>query len=264
MTSGCIHLTRSNHVAVARLDSGKPLNPLSFAVMRDIITLARELEDDRETHVVILTGSSGVFSAGLDFGDAETRALINASVDDRRRGAALGARMCRAWENVPQVTISAIEGYCIGGGVSLAVAGDFRIIARNAYLRIPELELGFNMSWQTLPRLANLVGPARAKRMVMLAEKVGAGEALSWGLVDDIADEGGAADLAMEMARKLAAKPPIPLRMTKQAINAHVNALNHTASFMDADQFTLTLHTEDCSEGITAFLEKREPLFKGT
>jgi enoyl-CoA hydratase/carnithine racemase len=170
--------------------------------------------------------------------------------------------MCRAWEEMPQVTVAAIEGFCLGGGVSLAVSCDLRLMGRSAYMRVPELELGFNMSWQTLPRLANLVGPARAKRIVLLAERIGAQEAESWGLADWVVEDGKTLEEARRVARRIAEMPPLPVRMTKQAVNAHVNALNHTASFMDADQFTLTLLTEDHREGLQAFLEKRKAKFK--
>ena len=120
-----------------------------------------------------------------------------------------------------------------------------------------------NMSWQTLPRLTNLVGPARAKRIVLLAEMIDAATALQWGLVDWTASDGRVHSEAVGVARRVAAMPPLPVMMTKQSINAHATALNHAASHMDYDQFTLTTMTKDHLEGVAAFLEKRQPQYKG-
>jgi len=259
-----IRIEKNNGIAIVRFDSKKDLNPLSFGVMRELKAVADGFQDDSEIHVVVLSGTSRAFTAGLDLGDAEIHNLINAPIGEKRQAAALGAHMCRAWERMPQITISAIEGMCIGGGVSLSVACDFRVLRQDAYFLIPELKLGFNMSWQTIPRLTNLIGPARAKRAILLAEKITADQALGWGLADYVASDRAAAEKALSLAEAIGERPPIPVRMTKQAVNAFANAFNETASFMDADQFTLTLLTEDHAEGLTAFLEKRKAHFKGS
>ena len=171
--------------------------------------------------------------------------------------------MCQAWENMSQVTIAAIEGYCLGGGVSLTVSCDFRVLGAGARLSVPELKLAMNMSWQTLPRLTNLVGPAKAKRIVILGEMFDAGTALDWGWADWVVEEGRAFEEALAAAEKIAAQPPIPVAMVKEAINVHAAAHNHLASFMDRDQFALTMFSRDHVEGVTAFLEKRAPRFTG-
>ena len=171
--------------------------------------------------------------------------------------------MCAAWEALEQVTIAAIEGYCIGGGVALAVACDHRIIADNAFFRLPEIPLGMNMSWQTNPRTVALVGPSRAKQFTILGEPCSAETALSWGLADQVTEPGAALAAAHKLADRYAKVPPIALRMTKQAINVAASPLGHATSYMDRDQFAYAATTSDQSEAIQAFLEKRAPEFKG-
>jgi enoyl-CoA hydratase len=163
-----------------------------------------------------------------------------------------------------QITIAAIEGFCIGGGVALAVALDFRIIGRDAHLRVPEIGLGMNMSWQSIPRMLHLIGPARTKQAVILADqRITAQEAFEWGLVEEVVDSGGAFNAAMAMATKVAAQPPISVAMTKLTINRLTHALDDLASHMDVDQFALASLTEDHKEGVAAFLGRRRPRFKG-
>ncbi len=263
MSHGTVTITKTNRIAVVRFDRGEDPNPLSFKTLRELTEAARSFEDEREVSAVILTGRDNVFTAGIDLKDPETIRLMNAPIGAKRQAAGLGAKMCRAWEAVPQVTIAAIEGYCLGGGVSLAVSCDFRVLGRSTRLSVPELRLGMNMSWQTLPRLTNLVGPARAKRIVLLAEMISADTALNWGLADWVTEDGQALREALAIAEKIAAQPPLPIFMTKKSINVHATALNHLASYMDDDQFTLATLTSDHREGVAAFVGKRAPKFKG-
>jgi len=144
-----------------------------------------------------------------------------------------------------------------------AAACDFRILGRGGHLRLPEIPLGMNMSWQAIPRLVSLIGPARTKAFAIFGEKVGAEEALRWGLIDEIAEDGETLTRARLWAAKVAKLPPNAVRMTKASVNATANALNHTASFMDLDQYALATTSEDYREAIKAFIEKRPPKFTG-
>jgi enoyl-CoA hydratase len=140
-------------IAVVRFDRGDGINALSPEALRQLTAAARSFDDDDNTSVVVLTGSAKAFSGGFDLKDAEGRSRRNMDVGSLRRHLKLGPRMTRAWQELEQVTIGAIEGFCIGGGVALAVALDFRIMAADAHLRVPEIGLGMNMSWQSVPRM---------------------------------------------------------------------------------------------------------------
>ncbi len=251
-------------IAVVRFDRGDGLNALSPEATRQLTAAARDFEDDPSTSVVVLTGTEKAFSAGFDLKDPEGRARRTMDLGSLRRQLKLGQRLTRAWHEMQQVTIGAIEGFCIGGGVSIAVALDFRVMARNAHMRVPEIALGMNMSWQTMPRMLHLIGPARTKLAVMLADdRISADQALEWGLVETLAEPGQAFDAAMVLATKIAAQPPMSVAMTKLTVNRLAHALDDLASHMDEDQFALASLSDDHKEGVAAFLERRPPRFKG-
>ena len=251
-------------IAVVRFDRGDNINALSHQAMRELRDVPRDFEDDLETSVVILTGSAKAFSAGFDLKDPEGRQRDSIPIGERIHRQRLGPRMCKAWEEMDQVTIAAIEGHCIGGGAALVVALDFRTCGRSAHFRIPEVELGMNMSWGSIPRMVALMGPARTKQAVILAsDRISAPEALAWGLVENVVDDGQAFDAAMAFAERIARQPPIPVRMTKRTVNRFAHALDELGSHMDSDQNVLTSLSEDYREGTSAFREKRKPTFKG-
>ena len=251
-------------VAVVRFDRADGINALSPEALRQLTDAARSFEDDGDTSVVVLTGGKDAFSAGFDLKDPEGRSRKTMDIGTLRRHLKLGPRLSRAWQEMEQITIGAIEGFCIGGGVALAVALDFRVMSRDAHMRVPEIGLGMNMSWQSIPRMLHLIGPARTKQAVILADqRVSADEAHQWGLVEEVVDPGTAFDAAMAMAAKVAAQPPLSVAMTKLTVNRLAHALDDLASHMDVDQFALASLTEDHTEGVAAFLGRRKPRFKG-
>jgi len=188
-------------IAVVRFDRGDNINALSQEAMRELRDVPRDFEDDLLTSVVILTGSAKAFSAGFDLKDTEGRQRDQLSVGERIHRQRLGPKMCKAWHEMDQVTIAAIEGHCIGGGAALVVSLDFRTCGKSAHFRIPEVELGMNMSWGSIPRLLALMGPARTKQAVILAsDRISAAEALAWGLVETVVEDGEALPAAMAFA----------------------------------------------------------------
>ena len=251
-------------IAVVRFDRGDGINALSPEALRQLTDAARSFEDDAATSVVVLTGGARTFSAGFDLKDPEGRARKAMDLGTLRRHLKLGPRLTGAWQDMEQITIGAIEGFCIGGGVALAVALDFRVMARSAHMRVPEIGLGMNMSWQSVPRMLHLIGPARTKQAVILADdRITAEQAYEWGLVEQVAEPGKAFDAAMALAEKVAAQPPLSVAMTKLTVNRLAHALDDLASHMDVDQFALASLSEDHKEGVAAFLERRKPKFRG-
>ena len=258
-----LQLERSERTLRVRFQSKNSVNSLSNALMRELTELALSLQDDTELNAIILTGAESTFSAGMDLTDPENAAFPSMTQAQKRKLVQVGPRMCAAWEALEPVTIAAIEGWCIGGGMALVSACDWRVAADDARLYVPELKLGMNMSWQSVPRFVSLIGPAKTKELLILAEPVSAQQGCDWGFVDHVVAPGQALARAHELAAKVAQRPPIPVRMAKQAINNSANALNQATSFMDADQFLLAIDSEDAREGAKAFFDKRTPKFKG-
>ncbi len=260
--SDFVHIAREGAVATVTMDRGDGRNALSRQLIVELTEAARSFADDLQTQAIILTGK-GAFTAGADLKDpAMDRRKANGLLE-RRHMTRIGPDLCDAWESVEQVTICAIEKYCIGGGAALAAACDFRILGRGAHLRLPEIPLGMNMSWHAVPRLVSLIGPSRAKQFVIFGDKVEAGQAREWGLADEVVPDGEALVAAQRWAEKIAKLPPNAVRMSKQGVNAAANALHQATTFMDLDQYALATTSEDYREAIKAFLEKREPKFTG-
>ena len=258
-----VTIEKQGRVAVVRFDRGDGVNALSRALMLELLQAARSFEDDTETSAIVLAGAPENFTLGFDLKDPDSAKQFEAGLAERRKFLQLGPKMAGAWEALEPMTFCAIEGWCVGGGAALIVACDIRVIGESGHVYVPEIERGMNMSWQSVPRFVNLVGPAKAKRIVVMAERIAAGQALEWGLVDEVVADGGAFDKAMEMAERVAALPPVQVRMCKQDINVAATALNHAVSFMDSDQFALAQSSADFQEGVRSFLEKRPPRFTG-
>ena len=256
-------IEKQGRVAVVHFERPDKLNALSVAAMRELTDVANSFLDDIETTAIILTGGGKNFSAGADLTDPEIATRKDKGLMARRQALKVGPDMCDAWERLEQVTICAVEGFCIGGGSALAASCDIRVAGRNAYFRLPEIPLGMNMSWHSNPRLVNLMGPARAKLFVILGEKLHAPDALNWGLIEYVVDDGAALTEAKVLAEKFASLPPLAVRMSKQSIDMAAKALNPAVTYMDRDQFALASTSKDHQEAVSAFLEKRKPKFTG-
>lgn len=235
-----VSIEKQAPVAVVRFDRKENLNAFDQQLVRELTEAARSFHDDLEIHYVVLAGAAEAFSAGADLKDAASWQLADKTDLERRRRFYAGVRLCKAWEEMPQITIAAMERMVVGAGCALALACDWRVLGRSAYLYVPEVKVGLNLQWGALPRLVTLVGPARAKRITLMCEKMDAQTALGWGLVDELAEDGRTVEVALEMARRTAAMPPVTVRLMKEAINATAGALHRATSFADADQSQLT------------------------
>jgi enoyl-CoA hydratase/carnithine racemase len=253
MSWNTVTVERQGAIAIVRMARTENLNAFNRELTIELTEAARSFHPDQETHAVILTGTPRAFSAGADLKEVRPTGSFAA----QRERSHLGRHLCRAWEEMPQTTIAAIEGPAVGAGVALAISCDWRVMARSAYLYVPEVKIGLTLQWQAIPRLITLVGPARAKRIVMLCEKMGPEQALAWGLIEEIVDDGRAVDKARELAEAATTMPPVIMTMTKQAINATANAHLHVSSFMDADVSLLVRDTSEAVSAREAFKKKR-------
>jgi len=246
-------------VAVVTLDRPEKLNALSAGLMNEIIDAARSFHMDEETRVVIFTGAGPCFSAGVDLTDSTGFGQFQSQSDlMKSRLLRLGPTMIRTLYEMDQITIAAVNGTAAGGGACIAAACDFRVGAEDCGVGYPEVKLGMNLSWLALPMCVNLIGPARAKRMVILAEIEDAETLLKWGYLDRVVPADQLLSEARRMAMAFAARPPMAAQMVKRSVNAIVSALDQAIMHMDSDQFLLTAKTEDYVKGIAAFMEKRE------
>ena len=242
--------------ATVTLNRPAARNALSRALMRDLTRTARELAERNDIDVVLLTGAGGVFSAGADLNDANAWADDALSTIERREIASTGFKLCKAWEEMPQISIAAIEGYAVGGGLALSLACDWRVMADDAFVSLPEIALGIPLTWGTIPRLVNLLGPAKAKRLTILCERFAAADALALGVIDYVAPKGGALAKAQEIATQTLAKPAASVRMSKESVNAAATILNHATSYMAHDQIALAAGSPESRVARAAALKR--------
>ena len=162
-----------------------------------------------------------------------------------------------------QITIAAINGAAMGGGCCIATACDFRIGDEGCVAGFPEVKLGMNLSWISVPMATHIIGPVNAKKMIILARNNSAETLLKWGFIEEIVKPDNLIKRAIELAQDYAEMPPIAAQMVKRSVNETVSALDRAIMHQDREQWYLTSKTEDYKEGIKSFFEKRKGKFKG-
>ncbi len=259
MNEPVVLVEEADAIATVRINRPKVLNALNGAVLtalRDaFVTLARS---DR-VRVIILTGAAErAFAAGADI-----RAMRAQSPDAARQLAWLGHEATRAIEAAPQPVIAAVRGFALGGGCEFALACDLRIAATDAVFGQPEVGLGIPPGWGATQRLPRLIGPERAKEMIFTGRRVEAEEALRIGLVSRVVPPESLLEAAHETAQMIAQQAPGAIAAAKRAVNyARDTALSVGLAY-EAEVFAAAFATADQREGMTAFIEKRQPRFGG-
>ena len=258
-----VTLSVSDTIATITLNRPEKRNALSQAMLAELERIADSLRGAGDVRAVVLRGEGTDFSVGADIGEMECRLAAPAPLAEARRAAQLGARVMRAIAGIDQPTICVLKGVATGGATCIATACDFRMAAAGSRLGYGEVKIGINLMWNALGPLIELVGPARAKRLVMTGALFDAETLERWGLIDEIVPAGAEDARALALAADYAALPPMAVQMIKRSINAVSGALHAAVLHADADQWLLATQGEDFIEALAAFREKRPGRFSG-
>jgi enoyl-CoA hydratase/carnithine racemase len=246
-----IDVRREGAACIVTLRRERKLNALSTA-LEGALGNALGHADVRDSACVIFTGSARAFSAGADVG--ELRGLDPEAILAYYRATGdVYERIAR----LPQPTIAAIAGHCLGGGLELALAADFRVADTTASFGLPEVGIGILPSSGGTLRLVRMVGTARAKELILLGERFGADAAHRHGIVTEVAPEGESVPRALALAERIAALPPVAMMVAKQVIDAMPDASYDAGLALERFAYGMLAQTDDAREAAAAFAEKR-------
>ena len=254
-----ILVDRADGVATITLDRPKVLNALNAALLAEVSRALTELENDPGVRAIIITGSGEkAFAAGADIG--ELNALPNA-VEGARK-ARMGQEVTLQIERLSKPVIMAINGFALGGGCELAMAGDIRIASENAKFGQPEVNLGLIPGYGGSQRTTRLVGKGMAMFLCLSGDLIDANFAMQIGLVERVVPQAELMPAAKKLAQTIASKAPLAIAACKRAINDGAHLPIEDALELEALAFGTLVNTQDFKEGTSAFLEKRKPEWK--
>lgn len=241
-------------IGVLTLDRPEKLNPLSSLALEELARAARQFDEDRNVKVVIVRGAGRAFSAGADlssFSGTPDRSI--------RESADLGREMAEALESMRALSIVAIQGWCVGGGLVLAAACDLRVASRDARFSIPEVDLGIPLAWGGIPRLVREIGPALTKELVLTCRPFDAEEARAAGFLNRVVEPEALDSTVDELATALARKASHALFSTKRHVNAVTDQMVGTGrSWSDADGLVTAFGDEECGAARRDYLQSRQ------
>ncbi len=253
-----VRLEKADGIGTIRLDRPK-MNALNAQVQDELREVADEAALDNEIRAVVVYGGESVFAAGADI-----KEMLDMSYSDMFVRAGALSRGLGALSGMPKPVVAAIAGYALGGGLEVALACDWRVVSTDAKLGQPEMNLGVIPGGGGTQRLARLIGPARAKDLVMSGRMVDAHEALAIGLADRIVPAGESVyEAAVAMVRPYVNGPALALRAAKLAIDGGLELDLERGLQWESQLFAGLFATDDRREGMTAFVEKRKPTFTG-
>jgi enoyl-CoA hydratase len=243
-------------VATITLNRPKQLNALSLALMDELVAVLALYESDDAVRAVVLTGSERAFAAGADIGDmAEANPTTMLQRDQFAK-----------WERIRRFKkplIAAVSGFALGGGCELAMHCDMIVASETAQFGQPEIKIGVMPGAGGTQRLTRAVGKARAMEMVLTGQPISADEALAAGLINRVVPVELFLSEAQKLAREIAAMPPVAVQLAKEAVLKSYDAFLSEGLEFERKNFYLLFATEDQKEGMAAFLEKRNPQWKG-
>lgn len=242
---------------IGRVTLNRPdkLNALSRKLMSEIVQLGAWLKLREDIRVVIVTGAGRSFSAGFDLND-----FSSASAGESPRQAAdLGRLATEALTDVPQLTIAAVRGHCVGGGVVFVGACDLRVATTETTFIIPEVDLGIPLAWGGIPRLVREIGPALTKELVLTCRPFGANEAKSIGFINQVVNADDLEVTVTHLAQNLASKTLYSLHSTKQQVNAVMEEIAGTGrSAGDADMLVYAMRDPESREVTARYMAQRK------
>lgn len=250
-------LEREEGIALITINRPKVLNALNADLLKELETVVDEIEKDDQVRVVIITGAGEkAFVAGADIAFMSKLNPLEA-----KAFAQLGQRVFSKVENMTKPVIAAVNGFALGGGNELAMSCDIRVASEKAKFGQPEVQLGLIAGFGGTQRLSRLVNPGLAKEILFTADQYDAESAHKIGLVSHVVPAEELINFCKGMAKRIAARGPVAVRLSKEAVNHGLNMDLDKAIALEADLFGLVFTTDDRKEGISAFLEKRKPAF---
>jgi len=248
---------RAGHVGVVLLNRPKQLNALSGELMDALVATLRELDADPEVRAIVLGGDERAFAAGADVAELAAGTPVSLYA---------GGRLER-WEAIRMVRtpiVAAVSGFCLGGGCELAMLCDLIVASETARFGQPEINLGVMPGAGGTQRLTRAVGKAVAMDMILTGRMISAREALAAGLVARVVAKEAWLAEATRVAAEIAAKGPVAVRLAKEAVDAAFETPLAAGIELERRSFFVARSSEDATEGLTAFVEKRRPEFKGS
>ncbi|MEK7411096.1 MAG: enoyl-CoA hydratase/isomerase family protein [Actinomycetota bacterium] len=254
-TFATLDITVDDRVATLEFARPQNLNALSRQCLSEVITASTWLGQQSQIRVVIVRGQGRAFCSGFDLGDF---AQADPNMSPRESGD-LGRLATEALTNVPQITIAAIHGHCVGGGVVLAAACDLRIASDDARFSIPEVDLGIPLAWGGIPRLVREIGPAATKELVLTCRPFDADEAKQLRFVNTVVPRVDLDAHVRNLANSLAIKSSLVLRMIKAQVNAVTEEMIGTMhSISDTDSLVVATHDHESRTAGAAYIESRK------
>jgi len=246
-------------IATITINRPATLNVLNGETILEISSRLEEAKKDENVKVIVITGAGEkAFCAGLDLKTVKDVNVVRAVETSK-----IGQKLTLAVEELEKPVIAAINGYALGGGLELAMACDIRIASENARVGQPEVNVGLLPGWGGTQRLPRLVGKGIAKELTFTGKMIDAKTAERIGLVNTVVPPEKLQSTVEELAKEIMSKPPIAIKLVKELINNSIETDQATGLMHEAEAFGILSSTEDFREGVSAFMEKRKPQFKG-
>lgn len=251
-----INLTVENNIAIIKLNN-PPVNVLNRLLLEQLNETVNEVKDNSEVKVIVLTGEGSAFAAGADI-----KSMPQLKAKQGEEMASFGQNIFSNLESLDKVSICAINGVALGGGMELAMSCDIRIISEKAKIGQPEINLGIIPGYGGTQRLTRIVGKAKAKEIILTGDNINAQEAYQLGIATKITSPEELMNTALELASKIASKGQVAVRAAKKAIDEGFEQSLNDSMKTEAKYFGVVCDSEDKNEGVIAFMEKRKPNFQ--